>query len=561
MEIHQYNISMPLRNPSVHKHGSKRTSESGFDLDLTYIKPNIIAMSFPYENLEGIFKSRGIRMDEVIKFLDLRHPHHYRVYNLCSERSYDPSRFHMQAVSYPFDVHCPPPFELIQPFCEDVSAYLKADEENVAVVNCCNGIERTGIMICSYLLHEQIFCSTKEALQFFAAARTHDKVGISIPSQRRYVQYYGYILKNNFIYFPNMVLLQSLWFIGIPCPQGGSCSPYFTVTVQKVKAYTSNVYSHNKQFDHQAEFLLPQPLPLCGDVTIEFFQHTRFGGKENMFSFSFNTYFVDMHLLLQQRQRRCTQVPSVHNQSVSTDHLDHTESDGSSTEISKNSNTAQNNSPLLAVPSHSEIKKFYSLNDVHAASDEMAPVTREQRSSSGLLPSPEYQSRKVGIQRTQSNFEFLSKKPIPHDRQLRRVLKKAGKQAGVDITTGFTTVVHKPALHHGVPRIIPKNAVCDPNHTLSPLVLRRLQSDAKVANNTAGMIPISASSNNSVEESLDHHVLVTIVLPLSELDHAVKDEKYFPDNFQLHIILSVDAGLIKDVENDEYLDSNNSQNH
>ena len=79
-------------------------------------------MGFPYEKLEGILKINGLHTDEVVRFLDLRHPNHYRVYNLCSERSYDSNKFHMRTITYPFDNY-PPPFELIQQFCKDMSAF------------------------------------------------------------------------------------------------------------------------------------------------------------------------------------------------------------------------------------------------------------------------------------------------------------------------------------------------------------------------------------------------------------------------------------------------------
>lgn len=538
---------MPVKVRHSAPGNNKRTSESGFNLDLTYIKPNIIAMGFPYENFEGIFKSRGIRMDEVVKFLDLRHLHHYRVYNLCSERSYDPSRFHMQVITYPFDAHCPPPFELIQQFCEDMSAYLKADNRNVAVVHCSDGVERTGVMICSYLIHDQIFCNTMDALQFFAAARTHNRVDVIMPSQCRYVQYYEYMLSKD-LCFPNEVSLQSLMFVGNPCMRGGSHSPYFTISRQKVKTYASKIFDHVKKSSHTTEFLLPHQLPLCGDVTIEFFHHTRFGGKESMFTFSFNTYFVDMHLLLQQHQRRHTQTYRIHEQPVSTSSLASDSDDDSANEIERMSNGSQNSSFLSVHSQGSGIKNFRSLTDLHAAGNDMASITHERRSSSGSLSSLWSKSSKPAMS-TESTFELLYKKNLPHDKQLRRALKKAGKQAGVDITTGFTTVVHKPVKPNDILRKVPKAARYNQNLTVKFNRRRSATYDGKIATNgTPDAIPISVSSDDSVTESSNRHVSVTIVLPLSELDHNTKDKKHFPNDFQLHMVLSVDARLIKDID-------------
>eukprot|EP01044_Picomonas_judraskeda_P010469 COSAG03_NODE_1348_length_4281_cov_116.671927_4_plen_309_part_00 len=66
----------------------ERYKKGGFDLDLTYVTDNLIAMGFPSEGAEALYRNP---MAEVQHFLNSRHPGCYRVYNLCSERAY-PSR-------------------------------------------------------------------------------------------------------------------------------------------------------------------------------------------------------------------------------------------------------------------------------------------------------------------------------------------------------------------------------------------------------------------------------------------------------------------------------------
>ncbi|KAI8031179.1 Phosphatidylinositol 3,4,5-trisphosphate 3-phosphatase and protein-tyrosine-phosphatase PTEN2A [Camellia lanceoleosa] len=171
----------------------RRYQEGGFDLDMTYITENIIAMGFPAGDMssgffgfvEGFYRNH---MEEVIKFFETHHKGKYKVYNLCSERLYDASLFEGKVASFPFDDHNCPPIELITLFCQSAYTWLKEDILNVVVVHCKAGMARTGLMISSLLLF------LKECIEYYNQKRCLDGKGLILPSQIRYVKYFERLL-------------------------------------------------------------------------------------------------------------------------------------------------------------------------------------------------------------------------------------------------------------------------------------------------------------------------------------------------------------------------------
>uniref|UniRef100_A0A0D9XYR8 Phosphatidylinositol-3,4,5-trisphosphate 3-phosphatase n=1 Tax=Leersia perrieri TaxID=77586 RepID=A0A0D9XYR8_9ORYZ len=177
----------------------RRYQEGGFDLDMTYITENIIAMGFPAGDLssglfgyfEGFYRNH---MEEVIRFFEMHHKGKYKVYNLCSERLYDASLFEGKVACFPFDDHNCPPIQLVISFCHSAYSWLKEDIENVVVVHCKAGKARTGLMISSLLLYLKFFPTAEESIEYYNQKRCVDGKGLILPSQIRYVKYFERIL-------------------------------------------------------------------------------------------------------------------------------------------------------------------------------------------------------------------------------------------------------------------------------------------------------------------------------------------------------------------------------
>ncbi|CAL5362893.1 unnamed protein product [Camellia sinensis] len=204
----------------------RRYQEGGFDLDMTYITENIIAMGFPagdmssgffgfgfYRNhmeevikffethhkilvtiIEGLFVTKGVPqvhnivMDMVLNFLDgsvvLLHLGKYEVSNLCSERLYDASLFEGKELhlSHLMTIIAPP-IELITLFCQSAYTWLKEDILNVVVVHCKAGMARTGLMISNLLLFLKFFPTAEECIEYYNQKRCLDGKGLILPSQ------------------------------------------------------------------------------------------------------------------------------------------------------------------------------------------------------------------------------------------------------------------------------------------------------------------------------------------------------------------------------------------
>jgi protein-tyrosine phosphatase len=170
------------------------------------LQENIIAMGFPSgdvsdfadDSTSAMAKSKLSKVEalyrnpisEVRRFLDSKHPGTYKVYNLCSERLYDPENFHFMVAHFAFEDHNCPPLVMVKSFCLSAAQHLANSPKHVVAVHCKAGKSRTGLMVCALMMHLRLFASTEQCIRFYNAARCHDQKGLTLASQRRYVRYY-----------------------------------------------------------------------------------------------------------------------------------------------------------------------------------------------------------------------------------------------------------------------------------------------------------------------------------------------------------------------------------
>ncbi|XP_028276982.1 putative tyrosine-protein phosphatase TPTE [Parambassis ranga] len=177
----------------------RRYQKDGFDLDLTYVTDRVIAMSFPSSGKQSFYRNP---ISEVARFLDTKHEGHYKVYNLCSEKGYDPQFFHYRVERVFIDDHNVPTLEDMLKYTASVREWMSAHPKNTIAIHCKGGKGRTGTMVCTWLIDSDQFESAQDSLEYFGERRTDKSQsskfqGVETPSQSRYVGYYE-VMKTKF---------------------------------------------------------------------------------------------------------------------------------------------------------------------------------------------------------------------------------------------------------------------------------------------------------------------------------------------------------------------------
>ncbi|KAL0236026.1 hypothetical protein GEMRC1_002608 [Eukaryota sp. GEM-RC1] len=274
----------------------RRYVDAEYNLDLTYITPQVIAMGFPCMGVKALYRNP---YPQVKAFLDHYHKDRFKVYNLCAEApfQYEASLFDNRVAKFPFIDHAPPPFELIPRWCLDLEQWL-INTSQVAAIHCKAGKGRTGLVICTWLVHSKESESAGEAISLYGRKRTHDGKGLTIPSQQRYVYYYDHYLKSLTIdpsisldNFQHVLLTN---FIVSHCPdvQSGARLCY-TVKVSGSEVFNSTSVRRSSWAKLGDSVSLPAcPLSLVNDFELNLYHVKPLGKRVKLARICLNSGFL-----------------------------------------------------------------------------------------------------------------------------------------------------------------------------------------------------------------------------------------------------------------------------
>ncbi|KAH8050847.1 phosphatase [Aureococcus anophagefferens] len=169
-------------------------------IDLTYVTDRFIAMGFPWDGRSSAGSAAARQTANPIKavaaHLRSYHEGHYMVLNV-SEEQYDYGTFDMNVLEFEFPGHPAPPLGMLFKICA-AGVVDRRDAANVAAVHCLTGRGRTSVVLACVLAWLGEFETPLAALRHVADARKDDVERLTIPSQRRYVQYFSNVLDGFF---------------------------------------------------------------------------------------------------------------------------------------------------------------------------------------------------------------------------------------------------------------------------------------------------------------------------------------------------------------------------
>jgi len=317
------------------------------DAEVVYITDRIVIMSHPamQSTVDGDITPNR-KLAAVQHLLQKRHNEKYMIWNL-SEVDYDTSILDDQVLTFSFPGSPSPPLGLWLKLLVSMESWLKADQSNVAVVHCLTGKGRSSTVVAAFLcwVGEAGFSDDIYGALDYIARCKHlgSKEDLTIPSQRRYSQYFSNMLDGVRPAQPPLLLKRIImseapkFAKGPPRPDhpvdlndstndmqpydpdeaAMGCAPYLQIFKGGQLLFTTAAHQHHDQGADELPFCaiadgavaFHVETILQGDVLIRCRHLTAAGQRISMFRAAFHTGYVPpsvMRLSKSQLDGACT---------------------------------------------------------------------------------------------------------------------------------------------------------------------------------------------------------------------------------------------------------------
>lgn len=223
------------------------------NLDLTRVSNRLLVMGrcWAYRtDREGCRNNA----DEVACFLGARYDQNYLIFNFGSpDIKYDTAPFRNHVVPFPVSRMLSPTIKTLFNACRAMAAWIRLSPQNVIVVQCKNGKNRSGLAMACFLRFCGLFDTTYEAFEYFISKRSKGDASWASVTLRRYLRYFNdiLILEGR---LPSSIPLKLHQVILTTIPNfdgNGGCNPGIEVYQEGRLAYSSairymNIDAHSR---------------------------------------------------------------------------------------------------------------------------------------------------------------------------------------------------------------------------------------------------------------------------------------------------------------------------
>lgn len=273
-------------------------------LDLTYITDRFVAMAFPCEPRSRKHAHRKVNdIRAVARHLKRHHDGRFMVLNV-SEESYDYGYFEDQVLEFRFPGHPAPPLSMIFRICASVESWVLADASNVIAVHCLTGRGRTSVVLACCMTWLGLFETTMDALAYIARRKKEEVERLTIPSQRRYAQYFTNVM--DCVAPRGPVVLKRA--IMSSAPDFGvtkkGCCPYLQFFKDGKLARTASRWETEDELDYDAPtwaetgpLIFPIDLVVSGDILVRCRHLDDQGNRISMFRAALHAGYAPLGVL------------------------------------------------------------------------------------------------------------------------------------------------------------------------------------------------------------------------------------------------------------------------